>query len=385
MLVMLVIDGLWVGGTERSLADLVTCYSARGVRPLVIALRRCGSEGVEEEVISNGIEVLFAPKASAFAQISWLRKLIRQRRPDLIHTMLAKADMIGRMASWRTGVPILCSLVVTPYDEERLKEKHISRWKVRLWQVLDVITSQFLVTHFHAVSESVKKYAVKRLGLSPEKITVIPRGRNQDRIGQPSHVRKIEARRTLGLRMEDIILSNIGRCDYQKGQRYLLGAMNMLASRWDRLHLLIAGRDGNASEELGALVRSLGLNGRVSFLGHQREVGTMLAASDIFVFPSLYEGLPGALIEAMALELPIIASDIGPVREVVEEGGNALLVPLRSSEALSEAIERLLLDPGMREALGKRGREIFEGHFKLSSSADRMVRLYHKVIEVVTE
>ncbi|HWR57858.1 MAG TPA: glycosyltransferase [Thermodesulfovibrionales bacterium] len=378
---MLVIDSLLGGGTERSLADLLTCYPSRNVEPLVIALRQSGSEGFEEEVIRSGVIVLFSPPGSPFAQITWLRKLIRNHKPDLVHTMLAKADMIGRVAAWRTGVPLLCSLVIVPYEKERLKERNLSRWKVRLWQLMDIITSAFLVDHFHAVSESVKEGAVRRLRLAPEKITVVRRGRNEEKIGQPSPERKIEARRVLGLGREDIVLLNVGRCHYQKGQQYLLEAVSMLAPRWDRLRLLIAGRAGNASQELEAFTKSLGLNGRVSFLGHQREVTTLLTAADIFVFPSLYEGLPGAVIEAMALGLPIIASDIGPVRELAEEGKNALLVPLRSSGALSEAIERLMLEPRMRENFGKRSREIFLERFRLAASADDMVKLYRKVTE----
>jgi glycosyltransferase involved in cell wall biosynthesis len=381
MRVMLIIDGLWVGGTERSLAELLKCYRSRNVKPVVAALRRCGSEGVEEEVLKSGVEVLFAPCGSLFGQISWLRRLIRDQKPDLVHTMLAKADMLGRTAACRTGVPLLCSLVVVPYDEQRLKEKHMKSWKAKVWRLLDTLTSSFLVTHFHAVSESVKQGAVGSLGLPREKITVVRRGRDDEKMVPPSNERRLQARRILGLNQEDIVLSNVGRCDYQKGQRYLLEAAGMLAPRWDRLRVFIAGRTGNASAELESLIRSGGLTGRVTLLGHQREIETLLAATDIFVFPSLYEGLPGALIEAMALGLPVIASDIGPVREVVEEGENALLVPIRSSAALSESIERLILNPDLREAMGKNSRNIFLERFRLSTSADNMVSLYRNVVE----
>lgn len=381
MRVMVVIDSLWAGGTERSLADLLTCYPSRNIQPIVVALRRCGSVGFEEEVIDSGIEVLFAPKPSFFTQTRWLRKIISKRKPDLIHTMLARADMIGRVAAWNTGIPVLCSLVTIPYDEQRLKEKQLSRWKVRLWQLLDISTSNFLVTHFHAVSESVKRGAVKRLMLPDGKITVVKRGRDERKIGPPSYERKKEARRALGLNQEDFVLCNVGRLDYQKGQRYLLEAMSMLVARWDRLRLLVAGRSGNVSPELEALIESRGLNSRVMFLGHRNDVETVIASSDIFVFPSLFEGLPGAVIEAMALGLPVIASDIGPVREVVEEGKNALLVPIRSSLALGAAIERLILEPDLREMLGKRSREIFLERFRLPASADSMVNLYRNVVE----
>lgn len=377
---MFVIDSLSAGGTERSITDLLMLFQSRNVEALVVALRQCGPEGFDDEVRGGGIELLFAPSGSALKKILWLSRLIKQRKPDLIHTMLAKADMVGRLASFNT-VPVLCSLVNLPYNPEKFKEKCLPRRKVRLWQILDIITSRFLVTRFHAVSESVKDGAVRRLFVPGRKIAVVGRGRSEQALGEPSEERKAEARRVLGLGEDEIVLSNVGRCDYQKGQRYLLEAMKTLGPNGGRLHLLIAGKDGTASRELDALAAEPGFDKRVTFLGHRRDVQTILAASDVFVFPSLYEGMPGALIEAMALGLPIIASDIGPVREVVEEGKNALLFPIKSSGALGDAIERLAINPAMRESFGKRSREIFLERFRLPSSADGMVRLYQDVIE----
>ena len=115
---------------------------------------------------------------------------------------------------------------------------------------------------------------------------------------------------------------------------------------------------------------------RVRFLGHRSDVPELLAAADLFVFPSLFEGLPGAVIEAMALALPVVAADIPAVREVVEPGGSAVLVPTRDSAALAEALGSLLEDAERRESFGRRGREIFEERFTLAQSAEKMISFY---------
>jgi glycosyltransferase involved in cell wall biosynthesis len=178
------------------------------------------------------------------------------------------------------------------------------------------------------------------------------------------------------------VLVTIGRQDFQKGQRYLLEAMAMLVSNHPHFVLLVAGRSGDVSGELESLRNRLGLQDRVHFLGHREDVPEILAAADLFVFPSFYEGLPGAVIEAMALGLPIVASDIEPVRETVEEGRNAILVKPASPVELASAIRRILEDRQTALAYGARSREIFEEKFTLKQSMVRLMEFYHQVMSL---
>jgi glycosyltransferase involved in cell wall biosynthesis len=171
----------------------------------------------------------------------------------------------------------------------------------------------------------------------------------------------------------------VGRLEHQKGHRHLIDAVARLSDR-PRLVVLIVGRDGHMSAELKHQVRSLGLNGRVSFLGHRDDVPDLLAAADLLALPSLNEGAAGAAIEAMALGLPVVASDLPPLREVTEHGASGLLVPVASPQALAEAIVRLLQDHDLARALGTRGREIFEQRFTLERSVERMVGMYRAVV-----
>ena len=154
----------------------------------------------------------------------------------------------------------------------------------------------------------------------------------------------------------------------------------MLVANHPDLVLLLAGRSGDVSGALESLQKRLGLQDRVQFLGHREDVPEILAAADLFVFPSFYEGLPGAVIEAMALELPIVASDIEPVREIVEAGRNAILVRPASPVELATAIERILEDRQTALAYGARSREIFEERFTLELGMVRLMEFYRQVV-----
>jgi glycosyltransferase involved in cell wall biosynthesis len=227
----------------------------------------------------------------------------------------------------------------------------------------------------------VKAHAVEKLHIQEERITVVERGRDPARLGRPSRERRERARRSLGLTDDDEVVVTLGREEYQKGQRYLLEAVAAVAARRPQLVGLLAGKAGSESERLRAWHAGSGLGDRFRFLGHRDDAPELLAAADLFVLPSLFEGFSGVLIEAMALGLPIVASDIPAIREVVEPGRNAVLVDPASSEALVTGIESLLDSRVQRQAYGERGRSIFEERFTLERSTSRMVELYRRLAE----
>jgi glycosyltransferase involved in cell wall biosynthesis len=176
-------------------------------------------------------------------------------------------------------------------------------------------------------------------------------------------------------------LVNVGRQEFQKGQAYLVEAMAELATLRPRAVLLVAGRQGNQSAHLNRLVATRKSGDRVRFLGYREDIPNLLASADVFVFPSLYEGLGGALIEAMAAGLPIVASNLRATREILEPGRNAILVPPESPSHLAAAVLRLLNEDKMRVEFGARSRSLFEQRFTLEGSVGRMVAMYQKVIE----
>lgn len=374
------IDSLGGGGTERSLAELLPFLIQAGFTPIIACFYH--REGVESEVIRQGIDVRFLKSKGLFTWARQLRQLIKGERPDIVHTMLADANLAGRLAAMGSPAVVISSLVNTPYLPVRLKDPRINVLKFRLVQLIDTLTSHLLTTHFHAVSQAAKDAAVSSLRLPPERITVVERGRDPNRLGLPSAERRSQARQRLQLAEQDEVIVNVGSHEYQKGQKYLLEAFAAISSVHPRLILLVAGRQGNLTSELENFKHQLGLNGQVRFLGHRQDVAEILAAADLFVFPSLYEGLPGAVLEAMALGLPIVASNIPPVREIVEENRNAVLVAPASASELTKAIMSLLADHDKAFAYGRHSRKIFETHFTLQQSAARMIALYRRIAAV---
>jgi len=375
--VLFVINGLGTGGAERSLAEMLPVFVREGLRPIVATLWH-RFEGVEDSVRAEGCDVRLVDAERWPTRIRELRALIHLESVDLVHTALFEADITGRLAAWGTQVPVVTSLVTPPYVRERARDPHVGRTKLAAVRLIDGWTARHLTTHFHAISNTVKDAAIGSLGVSPRRITVIRRGRSPARLGAPDWSRRRKARAALNLSEEDEVVISVGRHEWAKGQRYLLRALAHLHR--ERLILIVAGRDGHETGLLRQIASDYGLEERVRFLGHREDVPDLLCASDVFVLPSMYEGFGGAVIEAMALGLPVVASDLGAVREVVEDGTSGLLVPPGSPEALARAIDELLDAPGNRRAMGARGRRIFEESFTLEQSALQMVGLYRSLV-----
>ena len=375
--ILFVIDGLGPGGAERSLLEILPRLAGANIESTVAFFYR-REESLEALFREQGADLRFLPQQGVVHRVAALRRLIRTERPDVVHTALFESDVIGRLASIGQNTVVVSSLVNTPYDPIRLQNCDVNMVKLWAVRVIDASTARYLTTHFHAVSEPVKAAAVKTLHLPADRITVIERGRN-GRFGLPSPERRKQARLKLGLKDSDEVIINVGRQEYQKGQRYLLEAMEGVARRRPLSLLLIAGRRGRQSENLEEIQQRIALNGRVRLLGYREDVPDLLACADLFVFPSLYEGLGGALIEAMALGLPIVASRVPAIESVVEEGKNALLVERASVVPLADAITDLLTDRERARAFGCRSRTIFEERFTLDRCAARMIELYRRL------
>ena len=375
---LFVINSLGAGGAERSLADILPHLRERGVRPVVVCFKS-PEEGFEREVRDAGTEVVILPSTGLVGHIRHLRRIIRKEQPQLVYTALFDAHLVGRLAAIGSGVPVLSNLTNVAYDPARYADPNVNARKLRVLRVIDGWTARHLTTHFHAVSGAVKDSAVEWLGISSDAVSVVYRGRSRDRLGHPSEQRRTSMRTALGIAADTPVLITVGRQEYQKGQRYLLEAIPALTERWPDLVVLMVGRQGHSSPQLSRTAAELGLGQAVRFLGHRSDVADLLAAADVFVFPSVYEGLGGATLEAMAMGLPMVVSDIPALREVVTDAGNGILVPPGDAVALADAVDRLLADPETRSRYGIRSVEIFEERFVATDAIPRSVDLMLEV------
>ncbi|MCZ7535451.1 MAG: glycosyltransferase family 4 protein [Acidimicrobiia bacterium] len=378
MKILYVIDNLGPGGAERSLHELVPELRAAGTEVLVVSLDPASDLEVAGGARTYETRTLDA--ASPFGRVRELRALLRNERPDIVHTSLFRSNVTGRLAAVRTGAVVMTSLVNTSYEPERLRDANVRRSRLALARAVDGFTARHLTAHFHAITEAVKESAVRNLRIRADRVTVIERGRDRARLGIPSPERRERARAALGIAGDAQVVVNIARQDPQKNQAVLVGAFERLAGANPDAVLVIAGRRGYASEELDALLARSAHADRIMMLGHREDVPEILAAADVFAFPSRYEGLGGAVIEAMALGLPVVASDLPALREVVVDGVTGVLARSEDAEALASALGRMLTDPRRAADMGARGLVRFEERFTLERSSARMIDLYRSLL-----
>jgi glycosyltransferase involved in cell wall biosynthesis len=299
-----------------------------------------------------------------------LRGVIQTERPSLIHTALFRADQIGRLAGFVTRTPVVSSLVNVSYDRVRLRDNpHLSWWKLRSMQLLDLCSAR-LVQRFHAVAESVKSANCRHLRLDPRRVTVVYRGRDPDGFAAP----QVPSGQP---RSGQQILS-VGRLVDQKGHRYLIEALPAILARFPQARLRIAG-DGWLRESLAALSRNLGVHHAVELLGTRADVPTLLAEANVFAFPSLFEGLPGVLVEAMLAGCPIVASDLPVARELMQDGFHGRLVAATDPRMLADAIIGLLRDPQRARVMGDKARQLARERFDIRRVVGEMERFYTEV------
>jgi glycosyltransferase involved in cell wall biosynthesis len=239
------------------------------------------------------------------------------------------------------------------------------------------------VRHILSVSGFVRRRLIESDHVPPSKITVLYNGIDLDRFSAPAESRAA-IRRRLGLPEDHGIVTSVGQLIDSKGIDYLIEAASALGEMPDRpgrppTTWLVVG-DGDRREALMSKAQGLGLGERMRFLGKRDDVQAILAASDVFVFPSVWdEALGYVLLEAMAMGVPIVASRVGGIPEVIRDGENGLLVPPRDVGAMTQAIARLLDDPVGRETIGRQGRRTVEERFSIASMVNATAAVYAEV------
>jgi glycosyltransferase involved in cell wall biosynthesis len=294
----------------------------------------------------------------------------------LVHTTLYDADVIGRVAARRRRIPAVTSLVNASYGPEHRADPAVRVWKLRAAQALDALTAR-LAIRMHAVSDEVADRMAQRLAYPRRRIVVVPRGRDALRLGVRSTERRGRARAALGLTDDESLILAVARQEYQKGLDVLVAALTSQSMRDLGARVLVAGRGGSHTDALHAAVARAGLTDRVTFLGARGDVAELLCAADVFVLPSRREGFPGAVLEAMALEAPIVATDIPQTREVVGTD-SALLVPSEAPGPLGDAIFATLDDAQATARRVCAARDRFLQRFTTQAVAAQMAEFYRQ-------
>lgn len=377
--VLYVIDTLEVGGSEQSLLQIVRRLDRRRFEPLVCHVY--AGEALRREFEAAGVRVAglgIAGKYRFARAYRALLQLARDEQPDLIHTTLFRANQIGRAVGRRLRIPVISSLVNLSYDPVRWQSQSgVNRHKLAAVRALDALTSRW-VARFHAVSAAVRDSSCRTLRISPERVAVIPRGRSAAEFTAAARPALDAVRRELGTAGAFPTIVNVGRLVDQKSQAVLIRALPEVLRQFPRAKLLIAG-DGPLRGELEREVARLGLGRHVSLLGRRDDVPMILALADCFAFPSIYEGLPGAVVEAMFAGRAIVAADIPVVREVIDAGCTGLLVPPKDFQALAEAIVSVAARPELAARLGRNAQRAALQRFEIRHIVREMEQLYAEV------
>jgi glycosyltransferase involved in cell wall biosynthesis len=371
-----IIPTLSSGGAERQLADVVCGTSKDLFSHTVCAFRDSDFFGPQIENAGHKvIDLGLGGKRPWLKAASKINSIIGDNKPDIIHSRLYDGNIASRLVKLRNRkIPLINSLDAADYEPEVIKAANWPPAKIEMLRWIDKSLAMLTGPYFAACSQYVAQSHLKRVGIDPSRMSVIYNLVDPDALKcgpeEPGNIR-----RSLGIGETDLVYFNVGRVDPPKNQELLLRAFQQISSRVANAHLVILGT-GILENSLKNLAVSLNIAERVHFLGRRKDVGAGLEMADVFVFPSLCEGLPLALLEAMAKGLPCIASDIGPHKEVINDGVSGLLVTTGSVEELADSMIRIYNDPGLRENLGKEARKKTEEKFFSSALIPQWESLY---------
>jgi glycosyltransferase involved in cell wall biosynthesis len=365
--VVYVINSLGVGGAERVLCDLVTGLDSQRFQAEVICLYSAGK--FSEHLKSANIPVRVLGLNRRFVPRNWLKTWLglRHARADVIHTHMPESAWYGLPAGYCHRIPVRISHLHSVYLRWSVKARTLDR-AVRASATLSV-----------ACSTAVRD-AARGLGYADAKLKVIPNGVDVARFSNPPG--RAAARRSLELPQDDPILISVASLHEHKGHAHLLDAMARVPGEFPQARLLLVGKvPEGRSAALQESVDRLGLRDAVRFLGRREDVPLLLAASDVFVMPSLREGFPVALLEAGAAGLPAVASSVGGIPEIVDDGVTGLLVPPRDHARLADAALGLLRDPSRMQSMGGAARRRVNGRFVLQETVRQLEQVYVDLLE----
>jgi glycosyltransferase involved in cell wall biosynthesis len=319
------------------------------------------------------------PAAGRPALARSVTQVVRRLRPDLIHTTLFEADLAGRFASVVTRIPNVTSLVNMAYGPEQLAATpKLRSSRLRLAQFADALSAR-AVRRFHAITEEVAEVMGRRLMLPRSRVEVVRRGRDPAQLGEPGPERKSKVREGLGLKEEDVVVLAAARHEPQKGLDVLVRALPRVRQSYPTLLFLLAGREGNQTPLLVDLLDQGGLDQSTQILGERSDVADLMCAADVWVEPSRWEGGPGAVLEAMALEVPIVASDLPVYRDAISDR-SATLVPPDDPVALAESILGVFANRAAAAGRARRARERFLERFTVERVAADMMGFHERAL-----
>ena len=366
--ILYLITGLKIGGAEIILYDSVKNLDKKRFEPVVVSIIPIAEIG--ERIQKLGIKVLSLNARFKCNPFIFFRLILifKKEKPRILHSFLFHSIFLGRIVGRFCKVPIIVSSIHSEYMGGFLRNRLL-----RITNSLDDVVT--------IVSQKAAETMIKLKTVSANKLLVIYNGIDLNKFIFQDKKVKEEIRKELNLKKDDKVLISVGRLFEAKGYPYLIEAIKILKKKHPDIKLLVLG-DGPEGKKIKEHIKELKLEKNILLLGQKESISEYLNASDVFVMSSLWEGLPIALLEAMAGGLPVVATRVGGVPEVVEDVKSGFLVELKNPRGLAEKIVKMLeMSEEERRKMGERGRKIVEKKFSIERMIKEYENLYQKLLE----
>ncbi|MBU6435506.1 MAG: glycosyltransferase family 4 protein, partial [Nitrospirae bacterium] len=361
---------LWAGA-EVQLKVLLSKLVQRPEFNLSVILLNGGR--LEKEVRDLGIPVRVFPE-KLWGSTRIFRELVReikQSNVQLVHTHKYKDTILAAPAAKLCGI----THVVRTVHGLREPFEGLQDFKMSLYEAIERTVHRYCVDSIIGVSSQIERKYKGEGAVS--RVTCIRNGIDLE--GKSAQTDRWRTRKDLGVDAGTCLIGTIGRLTPVKGIPYLLEAASILLRQGANVKVLVVG-DGSIRLDLMAKTHDLGITENVVFLGHREDTDELLQALDIFVLPSLSEGIPMALLEAMAASRAVVASRVGGIPEIVEDGFEGFLVEPMDPDSLAERCRRLIASPDVARKMGEQARKRVERDFSATAMADRVASVYKELL-----
>jgi glycosyltransferase involved in cell wall biosynthesis/2-polyprenyl-3-methyl-5-hydroxy-6-metoxy-1,4-benzoquinol methylase len=357
------------GGGERYLELLIERLDRARFQPILI----CPEPGPFVEIMrGRGIPTTMVHLAPLINPLALLRLawLLRRQRVTILHTHGARSNTYGAVAGRLARVPVIISTVHNSLLDYEVGE--LRRWFYLLARRLTIHLADRVI----CVSAALRQYVLDLFQTTPERTVTIYNGIDLSQFSPTQNGAIARAK----FKVDDgPLLVAVGRLVTQKGQRYLLEALPYLIKEWPGLRCLMVG-DGELYPELTALAIRLGVARHCHFAGVRSDMAEILAAADVVVLPSVSEGFPFVLLEALAVAKPVVASNVQSVYELIEDRKTGLLVQARNPEALAQGIREVLRNPAWAAQMGRQGQQVVRERFTIERMVRETVALFEEAL-----